>query len=371
MLIFYRNHKSKALPFFIVLLCFSAIAPERAFPVFDGSGELFTEEEKEVQNTLKDVYPKIRPRAYILRGTLLYLMCPYKSKYYNVNSLGFRGEEVKPKKKNGFNIVVMGGSTVFGANQSDSQTIPALLEAMLQAKHPGRDIQVYNLGIPGYIFQREIALAKHSRKKLAPDLVIFYHMSNDLTIVYTNGYVRFHPFDKEEETFFVKKQLERNWGEALKGLVENAKARITSSPSYQIETPEKADSIAKGYLADAMGIMKYLNNGDHFRGKNIPILFVLQPTVFTRKSRTSREQMMVDACGKPDYSDFSNQCIAKIKASAQSEGITIHDFTGAFDEYEGELYRDEVHINGAGNKIVVEMLGNLIEEGGYLKAIKR
>ncbi len=95
--------------------------------------DAFTPEEIAIQREIMSVMNNVDGVAYIVSGTLLYLYKPLNSQYINFNSLGFRGSEVTPKGKNGFNIMVMGGSTVVGHSQADHQTIPAYVEECLRA----------------------------------------------------------------------------------------------------------------------------------------------------------------------------------------------------------------------------------------------
>ena len=100
-----------------------------------------------------------------------------------VNSLGFRGPEIRaPKPPGTFRIFAVGESSTFGWKgvTSHEQAWPAVLEAKLKAAHPGRRIEVVNAGVPGYtsIEQRINFMLRIS--KLQPDAILIYHGNNDL-----------------------------------------------------------------------------------------------------------------------------------------------------------------------------------------------
>jgi lysophospholipase L1-like esterase len=101
----------------------------------------------------------------------------------DVDSLGFRGEEIEWTKPPGtFRIFALGESTTFGwrGARTDRDAWPARLEAKLRAAHPDRAIEVVNAGVPGWtsIEQRINFMLRIA--KLSPDAILLYHGNNDL-----------------------------------------------------------------------------------------------------------------------------------------------------------------------------------------------
>jgi lysophospholipase L1-like esterase len=100
----------------------------------------------------------------------------------DVNSLGFRGDEIAvPKPSNTFRIFAIGESTTFGwSAPTHRDAWPALLEAKLRAAHPNRRVEVVNAGLPGAtsVEQRINFMLRISR--LQPDAILIYHGNNDL-----------------------------------------------------------------------------------------------------------------------------------------------------------------------------------------------
>ncbi len=95
------------------------------------------------------------------------------------NSEGFRGEELSPKRDTTLRIVCLGDWLTFGEGVENSETYPALLEAALRRRHPKRDIQVVNAGIPQYGSQEELAYLKTFAARLEPDVVIAQFYAGD------------------------------------------------------------------------------------------------------------------------------------------------------------------------------------------------
>ena len=77
----------------------------------------------------------------------LHLVPNQNFKTINVNSDGFRGNELQIKPD--YRIFVIGGSTTFGVGAtSDFSTIPYLLQVKINEKFPNHKIEVINAGTP-------------------------------------------------------------------------------------------------------------------------------------------------------------------------------------------------------------------------------
>ena len=62
----------------------------------------------------------------------------------------------------------VGGSTVYGALNDDSQTLPIQLEAVLR-QQLGRPVEVINAGVPGFYALSEAVFLKRDLLDLSPD----------------------------------------------------------------------------------------------------------------------------------------------------------------------------------------------------------
>jgi len=98
-----------------------------------------------------------------------------------VNSLGFRGAELLfPKPASRFRVVFVGDSVTFGMGVNDAETFPAQLELLLHTRFPGKDLDVINLGVPGYDTRQEVLLLERYVASLSPDVVMLGFYTNDV-----------------------------------------------------------------------------------------------------------------------------------------------------------------------------------------------
>jgi lysophospholipase L1-like esterase len=101
--------------------------------------------------------------------------------FVTTNSRGFRGGETDiPKPQGRLRIVVIGDSVVFGMGVNDADTFSQQLEQRLRARHAEREIDVVNLGVPGYATRQEVALLERNLAILKPDIVLLGFYENDL-----------------------------------------------------------------------------------------------------------------------------------------------------------------------------------------------
>ena len=80
-----------------------------------------------------------------------------------------------------FRIFFLGGSTTYGFNVKDSETIPSCFVRAYQKRYPnGRAIQVFNLGMPFYFSYQELMLLTDKIfRNDTPDMVIMLDGLND------------------------------------------------------------------------------------------------------------------------------------------------------------------------------------------------
>ena len=103
------------------------------------------------------------------------------------NSLGLRSPETSPRALPGVHrIAVIGASSVMGAySPTNADTMPAVLESVLQRALPRSRIEVINAGIAGYKLADQRRMLEYIGEHLAPELVFVYSGVNDFA-----GYCR-------------------------------------------------------------------------------------------------------------------------------------------------------------------------------------
>ena len=89
------------------------------------------------------------------------------------NSFGHRGPDRSATKPPGtFRILGLGGSNTFGAAVSNGESWPGALERALVGRSD-RAIEVWNLGVNGYVTSQKLAQAKAAVARFDPDLLLF------------------------------------------------------------------------------------------------------------------------------------------------------------------------------------------------------
>ncbi len=96
------------------------------------------------------------------------------------NSLGLRGPELEARSEK-FRIAVLGDSHTFGSGLSDNETLPARLEAELNAMTGGDRFEVINAGSPAHSTVQEYIQHQRLAKKVDADLwILAFTGENDI-----------------------------------------------------------------------------------------------------------------------------------------------------------------------------------------------
>ena len=87
-----------------------------------------------------------------------------------INNLGYRGENLDPRKRKQYRIATLGDSFTFGWGVDDEDTWSRVLEKNLRNR--GLDVEVMNLGQPGTWPTQYAEIAERALPVLRPDLVV-------------------------------------------------------------------------------------------------------------------------------------------------------------------------------------------------------
>lgn len=115
--------------------------------------------------------------------TILYVPRPnfeglYAGIRVSVNSQGFRGRELAQEGTSVFRVALIGDSVAFGQGVEEEETLPAQLTVRLQRKLNSQ-VEVVNLGVPGYDTCQEYLRFEESVAKLKPQTAILVYLDND------------------------------------------------------------------------------------------------------------------------------------------------------------------------------------------------
>jgi lysophospholipase L1-like esterase len=127
------------------------------------------------------------PVAYLYDPELRYVLAPNQQGWIDnglvtVNAAGFRSRTQTdlPKPAGRYRIAVLGDSVTIGMGVADDESFSARTEQLLRQRFPGKDLDVVNLGIPGYDTRQEVGLLRRHLAQLQPDLVLVGFYSNDV-----------------------------------------------------------------------------------------------------------------------------------------------------------------------------------------------
>lgn len=114
-------------------------------------------------------------RAYMPDTELIYFSRPSRPEKniwgFIINSIGLRNEEILPKSKGTFRVIVLGDSFVQGHMMELEETYPKVLERLLKSNERV-NIEAINAGVPGYGPDQEYKLFTERLVKLKPDLLL-------------------------------------------------------------------------------------------------------------------------------------------------------------------------------------------------------
>lgn len=122
------------------------------------------------------------------------------------NAYGLRGREVALAKPAGvFRIVTLGGSSVYGSQDSNDESVwSARLERMLAAARPELRVEVVNGGCIGYSSHEMLVNYALRLADLSPDVLVVYEAINDMrTALYTRGAVPVQPDNTHYRTAWI------------------------------------------------------------------------------------------------------------------------------------------------------------------------
>lgn len=291
---------------------------------------------------------------------------------YTNNSLGYRGPEItREKPADVKRVVLVGGSTVYGALDDDSETISAQLQALL-----GPNVQVINAGVPGYDSLRELVLTRSELFDLQPDVVVdldglndVYYGSNeewpsqiatDELGVIADG--RFPEIVKlVDSTMFPHGLLEHHVTSILRDLRPKW---YQLTRQTQPSPPRIANDRVVAMHAAAMGLIARYGAERH-----VVVVAALQPLVATgHKQLSADEQFAVERGGYWDVSNWAPTALVMYprmstttKESVAAAGGTFLDLTGVFDAEPGATYAsDAVHYTMLGNLRLAQALASAI-----------
>lgn len=145
------------------------------------------------------------------------------------NSRGYPGPDVDPGPHPGvYRIVALGDSSTFGWGVESHEAYPIVLRDELNRRHPGRPVEVANLGVCGYSSFQGLVLLEGEGLRWRPDLVTISFGSND--------------YSKVPEPFHVTHARNTGWSGRLRELLHRSRA-------YEIYASFLSNALSGGWKA--------------------------------------------------------------------------------------------------------------------------
>ena len=162
---------------FYILAVLALLEAACVFVWYFNSGRLLYNEDASFNQTL------FEPHVYLGVALKKNVQLKYKGLTFTHSKNGFRGSSSGQAKQR-FRILAIGGSTTYGIGVSDDQTWPVQLQKVLNDQ-----VEVFNMGVPGYSTVENIIQTEFLVPDLAPDLIILHVGLNDMQSMHSAGLV--------------------------------------------------------------------------------------------------------------------------------------------------------------------------------------
>lgn len=269
----------------------------------------------------------------------------------SINSHGFRGDEISDEKNEDYRIIIIGGSTVFGAgSSSDQTTIPAYLEEFFKQSNFESNIEIINGGIPSAYSYTEEYLMKNSIVNLKPDLVIVYDGGNDAAGRYVEEYKipGIANVKKESLSFFdTIKQFVLNVDYKTPIVITQIISGIGSNFPIDDVTKKKTVESWENRLE---------NICEHNEINGISTIIAIQPLVGNGEKPLSKDELAIVKSEKHKETFLIREEMSKSVDKLSETCDVVVDLKNIFDNVDEPIFYDHVHTSDKGNYIISERI---------------
>ena len=333
---------------------------------------VFSEKDWEFAQKFRKDLLSLGERRAVVPGTLFYKYKPVKTETLAINSFGYRGDEIKPKEKNEFRIVLFGDSRIFGILLADENTIPAALEKDLRETFPDKNIKVLNFGVEGLTLQRTADAAKHYYKELEPDIILLYSGANDINEAYIFGWKEWEPFaenaalppafgEKPDEQLSAKIKLLNTLKLTFINDFSEFEKMFSRKDFATNEIPsDKVDNL-NSFIKNFPEKVEDLCN--YFKERRVYAAYVLSPVAQLNKPLTEIESHLLfrHESFSPGLNLFTQRSEEEIvKALTKKENIKVIDQSRVFEGIKETVYYDGVHFTPEGSRLHAKKLSEEI-----------
>jgi len=304
--------------------------------------------------------------------------------HIHIDTNGTRLTTNSSSSKSAKKIFMLGGSTLWGFNVSDQETIPSYVARELNSV--SSDFTVMNYSNPGYNSSQEVNyLIKKLKKGNIPNTVIFYDGCNDLQVktMYTVPQSVYHEqeiidnigniwnFDRPNldvnRSIFGIEFISNLHQFAFKYIklyrypnkIFNKILKRTAQPEQQIYThqfnPMDAEYISNLVAEEFLTNVALLDKLAQVYKFNY--ILVWQPLIYNKENKTTEETSVFNKYDK-NFGQVYDLALKKIE-SKQSK--YFYNLTTIFNSYTNSFFIDPCHVTGEGNEIIAKKIVELIK----------
>lgn len=305
---------------------------------------------------------------------------PLKTPHITINEQGIRKTTGNPATVTSqqIKIFIFGGSTVFGTNVTDDETIPSHIAKLLNANGPAH--QITNFGASAYNSSQELtSLLIQLKQGNVPDMVIFYDGINDFYSRYLYTYT---PTNRTMYEDIIRIKLGDIWryhaqrsNQSLLDISYLAEGLRALAP--RIKTVDYTVTLIRSLKGEPKNdaLIKFNNNESlsedvtRVYAENVTMvqnlskiygfktLFIWQPSIATKKLTGDETEVMNS---KTEPARLYKEITGKVN------GLMLPDFYDAsniFSEEDSPVYLDFAHVSPEANKAIAEhILPRIIEK---------
>lgn len=287
-----------------------------------------------------------------------------KTPSFSINSSGFRNPEIQPKVQGRKRIIIIGGSSAFGAGlKNDSETCAAFLEKKIGAA------EVINAAVIGHCSGQELIYLFTELIDLEPDLIIALDGCNDYGKAFgSNRWLDFNAADQTQNelatlSLLIYSDFSTRCANAYQVIFPNSKVmlwRISnkivkwvnnfSDKDKKTRSGPEEDRLNAVCASYTRNIMKMNRLAKMF---NANFLCVLQPT---------KGCVATQPADKDNYLNKYFEFCAYAKQyfnRHEIHYINLNDYAAQFKE---GMFMDGIHLNKDGNETIADIIKEKLNE---------
>lgn len=286
-----------------------------------------------------------------------------------INRNGYRGQVPKKEKNNKeFRIFILGGSTVFGAENDIVSEIEKVFHT-----NGFKHVKAYNYGTPSSNAGQNLARLLYEIVDYSPDLVISYEGANDFE----------HPFFADPRpgypfNFFIH-EANPLYTKTLKNypllptllyassiVRENFDMYFVNAFGQTDELQKKVGHMTPPWYQDIVDTFwNHLLKTQHLsRSYGADYIAIFQPMVYYKEPRIGKER---NASLGINYSDMERLRELLRQKAANDTKLNFYDASDVFDGHSREVFKDTVHVDTTDRVFIAKYFYKLIKSCKHCK----